>query len=536
MLPLPHGVRLNGESDKNILHTLETAVIDWTHQIKDVIKSSSAAPLEEGLNPGPMVEIDFWAAKAANLNSIHQQLTDEKIQKISKVLQASKSTYFPAFQVIFDEVVFALDEANDIHTFLKALRPQIDKLSSINEFVELAQIFPGLMKTLLLIWKSSKHYNTPQRITVVIQEICNDIIEAARNFISPAELFAAEPEEAAERLRLVLRVFNLFKSTFYEYKLMTQDTIRPWNFDTKLVFKRLDSILHRVEQILGLFDIIIEFSRLEKIEIGGTKGKILSSQVAQIFLEFQAGLAGFAKLKYDILNINSDDFLVDHDAFIERITDLDKRISTVLCQSFDDCSGLHSCFRLIESFAGLLNRHHIQRDFEPKYFELLRIYSQDLDDVSTIFIAGKESPPIHYNMAPVTGAVAWIHELKERISKAMDKLKSLNHNVMETEEASIVSSKYNAIFAALESYELNCFNNWGANISFESEINLQKSLFARDADLLRVNFDPKVVALLREVKYFGALGVQPPEAATEIYSKGETFRKYIFALDNIAVF
>jgi dynein heavy chain, axonemal len=106
MLPLPHGVRLNAESDKNILHTLETAVIDWSHQIKDVIKSSSAAPLEEGLNPGPMVEIDFWAAKAANLKSIYQQLTDEKIQKISKVLQASKSTYFPAFQVIFDEVVF----------------------------------------------------------------------------------------------------------------------------------------------------------------------------------------------------------------------------------------------------------------------------------------------------------------------------------------------------------------------------------------------------------------------------------------------
>jgi dynein heavy chain len=112
MLPLPHGVRLNAESDKNILHTLETAVIDWSHQIKDVIRSSSSAPLEEGFAPGPMVEIDFWAAKAANLNSIHLQLTDEKIQKISKVLQASKSTYFPAFQVIFEEVVFGCRHSN----------------------------------------------------------------------------------------------------------------------------------------------------------------------------------------------------------------------------------------------------------------------------------------------------------------------------------------------------------------------------------------------------------------------------------------
>lgn len=104
MLPLPHGAKVANEADKSILHTLETAVIDWTHQIKDIIKSNSGAPLEEGLNPGPIVEIDFWAAKYANLKSIHQQLADEKIQKISKVLQASKSTYYPAFKMIYDEV------------------------------------------------------------------------------------------------------------------------------------------------------------------------------------------------------------------------------------------------------------------------------------------------------------------------------------------------------------------------------------------------------------------------------------------------
>jgi dynein heavy chain len=66
------------------------------------------------------------------------------------------------------------------------------------------------------------------------------------------------------------------------------------------------------------------------------------------------------------------------------------------------------------------------RDFERKYFELLKIYSQELDDVSTIFLKHKANVPIHYNMAPVTGAVAWIHELKERVGKAMEKLKTVS--------------------------------------------------------------------------------------------------------------
>jgi dynein heavy chain len=54
------------------------------------------------------------------------------------------------------------------------------------------------------------------------------------------------------------------------------------------------------------------------------------------------------------------------------------------------------------------------------------MFSKDLDDASIIFHTFKHSPPIHYNMAPVTGAIAWIHELKERVSKSMEKLKGVS--------------------------------------------------------------------------------------------------------------
>ncbi|KAJ3249578.1 hypothetical protein HDU78_000105 [Chytriomyces hyalinus] len=533
MLPLPHGARINSESDKSILHTLESAVIDWTHQIKEVIKSNSAAPLEQGLNPGPMVEIDFWAAKAANLKTILQQLTDSKIQKISKVLQASKSTYYPAFKMIFDEVVFALDEASDINNYLKSLRPSVERLNGVSDFIELVQIFPGMIHTLRLIWTFTKSYNTPHRLSVILQEICNDIIEQARNFIQPAELFTTEPEEAAERLRVVLRVCSAFKQTLFENKAALADSAKPWNFDTKVVFRRLESFESRVKEILSLFDSIIEFNRLEKIEIGGNKGKILSSQVAQIFLEFQSALSSFAKLKYDVLDISLSDFEVDLANFHVTMTDLDRRIGTILCQSFDDCSGLHSCFRLLESFAGLLNRPVIQQDFEKKYFSLLKTYSQDLDDANTIFLKFKDNPPIHYNMPPVTGAVAWTHELKDRIGKSMDKLKTLNHSVMNSEEASLVKNKFNELMAGLDEYEKGVYDKWANTIIDESEANLNKPLIVRQNNLLDVNFDPKVVALLREVKYFGALTVQVPGTAAAIFSKAEVFRKYIYSLEHI---
>jgi dynein heavy chain len=95
-----------GQDNKTVLHSLETAVIDWAHQIKDVIKSDSATPLEQGHHVGPMVELDFWAAKAANLQCIYDQLNGAQIQKISQLLESSGSTYYPAFKNIFEEVVF----------------------------------------------------------------------------------------------------------------------------------------------------------------------------------------------------------------------------------------------------------------------------------------------------------------------------------------------------------------------------------------------------------------------------------------------
>jgi len=61
-------------SGRTVLHDIETVVIDWTHQVRDVLKKDSAQPLLEGLNPNPYVEIEFWNAKAQNLRCIYDQV------------------------------------------------------------------------------------------------------------------------------------------------------------------------------------------------------------------------------------------------------------------------------------------------------------------------------------------------------------------------------------------------------------------------------------------------------------------------------
>ena len=243
----------------------------------------------------------------------------------------------------------------------------------------------------------------------------------------------------------------------------------------------------------------------------------------------------FRKIKYDVLDLKSNLFDDDLNKFHEKMEDLDKRIATILCQGFDDCSGIQACFRLLEIFSGLLTRPIIQRHFEKKYYTLLAMFHEDLEAVHKMFHADKENPPMHPNMAPCTGAVSWTHELKDRIFKTLEKMTGLHHRILtSSEDAKRVKAKYDEVYAELESYEQAIFNKWSSNIIDESEANLAKNLLIRDeSGLLRVNFDPKVVALLREVKYFESLQVHVPEKARNVYSKGETLRNYVLNLEHI---
>jgi len=57
-----------------MVHAIESVVIEWTHQIREVLKKDSAQPLLEGLNPVPYVEMEFWKVKAQNLECIYDQV------------------------------------------------------------------------------------------------------------------------------------------------------------------------------------------------------------------------------------------------------------------------------------------------------------------------------------------------------------------------------------------------------------------------------------------------------------------------------
>ena len=57
-----------------MIHAIETVVIEWVHQLRDVLKRDSTQALLDGHNPTPVVEIKFWQNKCDNLQCIYEQV------------------------------------------------------------------------------------------------------------------------------------------------------------------------------------------------------------------------------------------------------------------------------------------------------------------------------------------------------------------------------------------------------------------------------------------------------------------------------
>ena len=97
-LPLPALEPLEGNANyKDRVHLLESAVIMWTKQIKNMLKMDPENALKRGDQPTPDEELNFWVFKAGNLNSVFQQLQSNRVRKVLRFLDLSKSTYCTPF-------------------------------------------------------------------------------------------------------------------------------------------------------------------------------------------------------------------------------------------------------------------------------------------------------------------------------------------------------------------------------------------------------------------------------------------------------
>eukprot|EP00931_Biecheleriopsis_adriatica_P036383 TRINITY_DN2095_c0_g1_i5.p1 TRINITY_DN2095_c0_g1~~TRINITY_DN2095_c0_g1_i5.p1 ORF type:complete len:4649 (-),score=1173.32 TRINITY_DN2095_c0_g1_i5:61-14007(-) len=550
-LPTSGGMNAGGAGagGKDRVHVLEGAVITWTKQIRHVLKQDPEVLLKEGQNPEPSAELKFWRSKAANLNSIHSQLGMDALKKVLKFLETNKSTYTAPFSKLQKEVEEAREEANDNVKFLATLTKTIDKLTSDSaDFETIEQLFEPILHNILLVWCYSKFYNTPTRLAVLIREICNSIITQAVRYISGPDIFgmisSEETSECYAKLENTLRICTAFKDAYVVYReIAANQHGEGWKMKNEALFVRLDAFRERCRDALDFTRTVMQFTKLERVEIGGTKGKVLSDCIVAIYEEFMKCVEEFKSVTYDIMDVGESQFEHDYFQFRMTVKDLDRRLGSLLGSAFDDLDTINLRIKLFDIFEGLLERPIIQAELEKKHKTLLSQVEQNLTAVETGFVEAKDKvdqcyddSPIFSNLPPAAGAIYWARCSRHRINEPMSKIAFYNLALRETpEEFREIKKQYTALDKLLESYELQRYSTWEQTSVEAAKEKLKMRLLRRQekSGLLKVNFDPALVRLLREVRFFLIFDIQVPEAALEMFSRVATYRQWVAQLEHI---
>ena len=153
--------------DKSLVQRLETSVIHWTRQIKEVVNyldnsgdcrcacgvaaergapcallrcptaalvtpPSCRAPAEVMDDDGPLGEIRFWAERSKDLSSIRDQLDHPLVARMSEVLRVAKSSYLQPFQELSSLIQMEAAAAEDNLQFLKSLSEPCMAMSKVS--------------------------------------------------------------------------------------------------------------------------------------------------------------------------------------------------------------------------------------------------------------------------------------------------------------------------------------------------------------------------------------------------------------------
>uniref|UniRef100_A0A672SZQ6 Dynein axonemal heavy chain 17 n=1 Tax=Sinocyclocheilus grahami TaxID=75366 RepID=A0A672SZQ6_SINGR len=560
--------------DKRLIHSMETVVIDWSHQVYKVLKKDSSEPLLEGKNPTPHAEIKFWKNRLADLQGIHNQFQSPRVLMLAELLAAVDSSYYPAFAKMLRDVSEARSETRDINTFLKPIEKLVEDVENA-DFSEVKGKIAPLMHTVCLIWANSKYYNSPARIIVLLQEICNLLIQQARSFLNPEDVLKGDVLESLSRVQMAIDGLTHFKSTYENRRAnlsqyqRNQNEVKPWDFSPLLVFVGLDHFMKRLRTIETLLLTVVDMMKLEKVEFGGILGKSLSQRVQFLHEDFLETYKTFSEKPYDCLDVSNVEFEADFMEFQLKVENTERQLSTIFCHAFDDAAGLEHAFKVLDMFGRLLERPLIAADAHTRYRMLIKMFDKQLECCKLIFKQQMQTgetqgySPVSKNMPVVAGGLKFVQQLKERIQIPYNNFRFINHPCMESADGKETIQKYDELMQLLKGsvkilYKIaelgrlltNCnFNSpaafitryssklydvWTSSVAEKSQFNLQKPLISREqrTRLISVNFSPQLVSVLREVKYLEARQAEViPDMAADIYSNRELLWQYVANLE-----
>lgn len=392
------------KKDKELMQRLESTVIRWTRQIKEVVNQKDNS--QDAETATPLDEIRFWESRTLDLSGIRSQLEQPQVKRIADVLRSSKSTYLKSFEELSIIILKGSKEAEDNLKFLSTLEPCCKELEEATP-AELQEILPRLLNMVRMVWNLSAHYNKPASLIGLLRKVSNQImarccasIPLEGVFGSARSAAAAEtadddgdeilsPVDASLRaLRQSVECGEAWRTAYRNTQRLQNESAanpgsrrEPWDLKESSIFAQIDAFVQRCKDLEEVCDGKIQFSRQGQGPLpvfGGMQGPSISRAILGIGKNFEQYMAALRSVRYDVLDVKETAWHLDFNTFKSGVKDLEVMMNNTMSGAFDNLETVGACVDMLRCFENLTKKEAVRKALEKKTEATLAMFHVSL--------------------------------------------------------------------------------------------------------------------------------------------------------------
>ncbi|KAM5307672.1 dynein axonemal heavy chain 2 [Glossophaga mutica] len=514
--------------DKELVQRLETSMIHWTRQIKEVL--SAQETVETGENLGPLEEIEFWRNRCMDLSGISTQLVKEGVKHIESILRLAKSSYLAPFMKLAQQIQDGSCQAQSNLTFLSILKEPYQELAFVPP-KDISSKLPKLISLIRIIWVNSPYYNTRERLTSLFRKMSNEIIRLCCHAISLDRIFEGYVNSSKDDLHGCISCCHAWKDHYLQaVQMHTQFSSRGWVLDQTSIFAQVDAFVQRCKDLIEVCDCQYHFARWEDGKQGplpcffGAQGPQITRNLLEIEDIFHKNLYTLRAVRGGILDVKNTSWHEDYNRFRAGVKDLEVMTQNLITSAFEKVRDVEHGVLLLDTFHRLAAREAIKRTYDKKAVDLYMLFNTELALVNREL--NKKWPYLEPYKAQYSGQAHWVRILRRRIDRVMNCLSSahfLPH--IGTGEESVHT--YQQMVQAIDELVRKTFQDWTSTLDKDCIRRLDMPLLRvsqEKAGMLDINFDKSLLILFVEIDYWERLLFEIPHYVVNVAERAEDLR------------
>ncbi|KAL7300513.1 hypothetical protein TKK_0006512 [Trichogramma kaykai] len=366
-----------------LLLRLDRVARNWIKRVREQLKLQPVKLLQQSSSSAGedqlydvINEFEYWHTRFENLSCLLRQLRGAGVRKTTRLLRRIRSTCIDDLRCLRRRCKLALAETEDNLAYLDAL---LKHCTTLDDPGRLLASLATILHIVRFVWTESSYYSETSNVERLLCSVSVYVVRVCVNSVD-AKLIVDRPLDSAKSIEACLACCRDYR-VIYDNIISgcIENESREWKVDKAVVFNCVEAFEQRCEDLLDICQTIVIYGSLNKINLGGTRGRRHEAQYNHIrdyFMrvveETRQACASCA------LDVRRTDWFPVAVSFRARIADLEKTMRTLLLGLFGDGDDVEPAIETLYALQRFRDRKTFSCLLQDKWTQVWAMFDREI--------------------------------------------------------------------------------------------------------------------------------------------------------------